>query len=371
MKIGLCKVQEIWRRLHNMNQHNLKNSNGEQEKKFDEYEQSKPMQLTLFSTLGIDTTYSRTIEFYDFIPKYAWGKIERIKVEKANKEILPNLEREFVCRDIFYHVTITPASVRDADGVFRDYFPSKREELVEDALRKIACEENNGIFLDGEASVTFTLYQLRKELRKRNHGYNLNEIKEALFILARTHLQLSTLDGKVIVESNIFQNLGLQTQADWKGDGKKIKAFVRFNPLVTKAIKHMKFRQLEYETSMSFQNYLARQLFKRMSHHYTQASIANRYHITLLTMIRDFGINRYEQLRDNLREVTKALEELKRKHVIASYTVEKTIDSQKHNKLTDAKFTILTTPQFNAEIKHANSKAKTLESFSQTEEIFL
>jgi hypothetical protein len=353
-----------------MTQENLKTSSRKQEKRFDEYEQSKPIQLTLFSTLGIDTAYSRTIEFYDFIPKYAWGRIERIKVEKANKEILPNLERTFVCRDIVYHVTIIPASVRGADGVFRDYFPSKREELVEDALRKIACETTNSIFLDGEASVTFTLYKLKKELRKRKHGYSIDEIKEALFILSGTNLEITSDKGTTILKSNIFQTLGLQTQDDWKGNGNKIKGFVRFNPLVTKAINHMKFRQLEYETSMSFQNYLARQLFKRMSHHYIQASITNRYNITLLTIIRDFGVSRYEQLRDNLREVVKALEELKAKQVIADYTVEKILASQQHNKLIDAKFTILTTPQFNAEIKHANAKSHTPDHLIPTEEVF-
>lgn len=322
------------------------------EKRFEDYEQTEDKQITMFSRFALDSPYSNTIDFYDFIPKYVWGKQERTKVEKANKEVLPNLKREFECKGNPYTVVIKPASVQGKDGIDRDFYPSKREELVEDALRKIASE--NSCYLNGEASVMFTLYQLRKELRKRGHGYSIDEIKEALNILSETHLEIATADGKSIMKSNIFQNMVLHTQEDWKGDGKKAVTFVRFSPLVTKAIRHMKYRQFEYETSMSFRGYIARLLFKRMSHHYIQASLLTTYHITLLTIIRDFGLTRYDQLRDNLREVIQALEELKEKGVVATYKVEKTIDAQRHNKLLDVKFTIMTTPQFNAESKKAN-----------------
>lgn len=327
------------------------------EKKFEDYEKTKPQQLTMFSRFGLDSPYSNTIDFYDFIPKYVWGKQERTKVEKANKEVLPNLRREFECKTIPYTVVIKPASIEGKDGVDRDFYPSKREELVEDALRKIACESKNSVYLDGEASVTFTLYQLRKELKSKGHGYKIADIKEALYILSETHLEIATADGKAIMKSNIFQTMVLQTQEDWKGAGKKERAFVRFSPLVTKAIKHMKFRQLEYETAMSFKNYIARLFFKRLSHHYTQASISTLYTIMLSTLIRDFGLTQYSQLRDNLRELIQALEELKAKNVIAKYDIARTIDAQHHKKLIDVKFTILTTPQFNAEVKQANAKA--------------
>lgn len=339
------------------------------EKKFEDYEKTQPEQLILFANFGLDTPYSRTIELYDFIPKYYWGKLERTKVEQANKEILSNLERFFECRGVRYKVTITPASIKDADGIFRDYFPSKREELVEDALRKIACEKINSVFLDGQAGVKFTLYQLRKELRKRGHGYSIVEIKEALLILSRTHLELFEEEHSIL-ESNIFQTLALQTQDDWKSEGKKTMGFVRFNPLVTKAIRHMKFRELEYETSMAFKSYIARQLFKRLSHHYIQAGINNRYGINLLTIIRDFGLKLYDQLRDNLREVIQALEELKKQNVVASYEVKKTIDAQHHKKLIDVTFTILTTPQFNAQMKEANARATVPSRLIPTEEVF-
>lgn len=321
------------------------------EKKFEEYKQSKPEQLTLFEGLGLrggdKKPYSNTVDFYDFMPKYVWKTPERINGQFLNPEV-----RKFGWRKGEYKLTIIPARV-EQDGVFRDYFPSKREELVEDALRKIACD-GNGIFLDGEAGVRFTLYQLQKELKERGHGYKIAEIKDALFILAGTQLEISGADKKWVVTSSILQNLGLQTKDDWKGDGKKIKAFARFNPIVTKAIKHMEFRLFNYETSMKLRNFIARQLFKRMSHYYTQAHSDKTYHILLSTMIRDFGLKEYERLRDNLREVIQALKELEAKEVIQSYSVEKREDPNNRNQLIDAKFTIQTHLKFDATAYYAN-----------------
>jgi hypothetical protein len=44
-----------------------------------EYKQEKPIQLTLFELLlPGEQAYSNTVELYDFIPKYHWGKVERV-----------------------------------------------------------------------------------------------------------------------------------------------------------------------------------------------------------------------------------------------------------------------------------------------------
>lgn len=128
-------------------------------KTIDQYRQEKPRQLALFEhLLPADQCYSNTIELYDFIPKYYWGKSERVEAQ-----FLRTLKREFECRGKRYKVEIHPARLVDRDGVEREYYLSQREELVEDALRKFVCE-GQGVFLDNEAGVTFTLYQLQEEL---------------------------------------------------------------------------------------------------------------------------------------------------------------------------------------------------------------
>lgn len=322
-----------------------------EKKSLEDYEQTKPLQLSLFELINPEEKrFSNTIELYDFIPKYHWGKVQRI-----NGKFLDSLEREFECRGKKYKVKIRPASIDDADGVERYYYPSKREELVEDALRKFVAK-GQGVFLDDQAGVTFSLYQLQQELKRNGHTYNKNELKDSLLICARTNITISTDDGQAILVSNLFETLGLQTREDWLEKGTKSRAFVRFNSLVTESIRTKSFRQLNYEKTMSYKSVIARQLHKRMSHHYTQASIVHPYHILLSTVIRDFGLTAYAQLRDNLRDVQMALDEMEEKRVINSYQVQKTIDEKNRNKLLDAKFTILPDIAFSGEMTVANKR---------------
>lgn len=327
------------------------------DKSLDDYEQSQPVQLTLFEMLlPADRGYSNTIELYDFIPKYHWGKVERI-----GGEFLRALEREFEYRGQKYKVKIRPASIEDKDGVERYYYPSKREELVEDALRKFVAE-GQGIFLDDEAGVSFSLYQLQEELKRTGHSYSKQELKDALFICTLTNITVTSDDDTAILSSNMFQAIGLRTPEDWKGSGQKSRAYVRFNPLVTNSIKNRAFRQLNYEKVMSYKSVIARQLHKRMSHHFTQASMTNYYHLLLSTIIRDFGLTQYGQLRDNLRDVIAALEEMKEKDVIIGYKIEKTLDHKNRGKLLDAKITIMPTISFSREMQRGNARQAQIKS---------
>ena len=121
------------------------------------------------------------------------------------------------------------------------------------------------MFLDDEAGVAFSLYQLQEELKRRGHGYSKQELKDALMICAQSKLVVTDAGGNAILVSSLIQTLGLKTAEDWKGKGKKTRAFVRFNPLVTQSIKNRSFRQLDYAKSMSLKSVIARQLYKRMS----------------------------------------------------------------------------------------------------------
>ena len=328
-------------------------------KKFEDYEQSQPLQMSLFGFLDLkpidQQRYSNTIELYDFMPKYHWGKVERI-----GGEFLRVLEREFECKGTKYKIEIAPAVITDRDGVKRYHYPSKREELVEDALRRLATTEQ-GIFLDDRASVTFTLYQLQQELKQNGHDYNVRQLKDALLICNRTNITVTTEDGAAVLSASMFETLSLQTREDWKGTGQKTKAFVRFNSLVSQSIKSGEFRQLDYEKAMSYGSVIARQLHKRMSHHFTQSSITTRYEIKLSTIIRDFGLTAYAWISQNLRDVETALNEMKDKNTILVYTVKKTIDASQRNKLIDAKFTVIPHPNFSNVVMDANKRHKRIE----------
>jgi hypothetical protein len=158
----------------------------EKQKKFLEFRKDDPVQMSLFRLFEKEKDYSHTIELYDFIPKYIWGKSKRIE-----GKFLEPITREFVCKGIPYKVVLMPARIQTETGDYMDYFPGKREELVEDALRKI-MSDIQGVFLDDAAGTTFTLYQLQTELKNRGHSYSYDQLKESLEILAKTDIELKS-----------------------------------------------------------------------------------------------------------------------------------------------------------------------------------
>jgi len=327
------------------------------EKKLEEY---KIAQLPLpFIYPKPEKKYSNTIELYDAIPKYFWGRIS--SRDRIGGRFLHILKRKFEFRGKTFIVKITPARLEDKKGHDKDYYPGKREEIVEDALRKMACD-GNGLFLDDQVGVVFSLNQLQKELKKMGHTYSIKQIKDAIFICQKSNLMLESGDGNITVSFQIFETVGLRTRKDWQKTGKKTKCFVRFNVLVTKSIKSFTFRQMNYKECMMYKKNLARWLHKRMSHMYTQASWKNAYSILLTTIIRDSGMKPYEKLKDNLCEVRKALNEMIQKGVLQDFTEYKRFSGRR---IMDVKFRLKPGYSFIRDMIRANKKLAVLKSALQ------
>lgn len=344
---------------------NSSKSNGAEKsvkkKKFQEYEKGMPVQLTFFHLLdkSLDS-YSQTIELYDFMPKYVIKNVERFRVEGR---FLDPIVRRFRCRDKDYEVTLIPAKVQAKDGSYKDHFLGVREEVVEEALRKLVVE-GKGIMLDNELGLCFTLYQLEMELKQNNHTYSLTQIKDALYILATSSIKLTGFD-----ENPVFDEPGstkkskpqkelifhpLETLAIDGVDG-ETNTFIRFSPLVTKSINSQKFRLYNYGKSMQLKSFIARQLFKRVSHHFTQADITQTYTISLLTLIRDFGLTRQKRLRNNITNIEEALQEMYDKNHIIKFNVDPVYDSKRSNKVVDAIITLVPSVQFSNDSRKANA----------------
>ena len=318
----------------------------EKSKKFVEYKKSTPLQMSLFDLLNDEKDFSHTVELYDFMPKYFWGKAERV-----DGVYLPRLEREFECRNRKYTLTLFPASIEDRNGNEKYHYPAKREEIVEDALRKIMAE-GKGMFLDGQAGVSFSLYEVREELKENGHSYNTNQIRDAIEILAKTNIELRSADGELEFIFHPIEAVGFSGEED------ETQTFVKFSPLVTQSIKEKTFRLFNYKKVMGYDTVIARQLHKRMSHHFIQAGLTENYTIMLTTIIRDFGLTRRKQLKDNLRELETAVEELKKSNVIINFKLDKIIEKSPRIKLVDVKLTIQPHFEFISEVKHANTRRK-------------
>ncbi len=115
---------------------------------------------------------------------------------------------------------------------------------------------------------------------------------------------------------------------------------------------------------MGYQNVISRQLHKRMSHHFTQASFAQPFTILLSTVIRDFGLTAYEKISHNLRDVESALKEMVEKNVLLQYKLEKIIDQKRRNKIADVRLVLFPHPNFVSEVISGNKKQKEIHLLS-------
>lgn len=331
-------------------------ASGRQKKKlFDQYKHSHPEQLTFFELISEgEEKYSQTTELYDFLPKYFWGKTERV-----NGVFLPRLERDFVYKKQHYELTILPASVEDENGDEKYYYLTKRESLIEDAVIKLMVE-GNGVFLDGNASVRFSLYNLQKELKDHGHSYSYDELKAGLRVLSRTLIQLRSPEANIELEFHPFTALG------FRGEEGESQTYVSLSPLVCKSIFEQTYRLLNYEKVMAYRSVIARQLHKRLSHHYIQASLSDKYEILLTTVVRDFGLTRQKRLQQNWQEVEKAIQELRDSNVVLNCYTARIEDTSARKKLLDIKIAIQPHPEFIAEMKKANAKSREVKQKAET-----
>jgi hypothetical protein len=315
-------------------------------KKFEKIQVSKPFQFTLFDLEPEEDGYSQSIELYDFMPKYVWGKVSRYE-----GLFLKRIERKFKCGGKSYTIKIDPAKVENPDGEARDYYLGKKEELVEDALRKLMTERQS-LQLDGEAGIAFTLYQLQQELKEKGHSFDYDQLKQSLEILRKVDIEIESEDKETRFFFSPIETLGL------KGKNGETQTYIRFSPFVTQSIKSGTYRLINYDKMMSYRSVIARQLHKRMSHHFIQASLTESYEILLTTIIRDFGLTPQKRLQQNLVEVENAIEEMKDNNVILNCKVSKIFDSKPRTKLVDAKFKFQPHFDFIGDMKRANARAK-------------
>ena len=321
---------------------------------------TQPQQLALFQTFFPDDHndhYSNTIELYDAIPKYVTNP-KLVDAMREGGKYLPLLERRFQHRGEVFTVTIRPARLKDREGREKEYYPSPREELVEEALRKLACDRLNGVYLDNLVGVQFTLYELKQELRNRGHDIHLQSLIEALKICHGVDLHMYRKDGSVMLASPIFPLLLIGSRQDWLKNPTETRCYVQFHPFITQCLSQLTYRQFDYGMYMRYRYRLSRWLHKRLAHNYVQASMLTPYTIRLSTILRDSGTQESAQNYNNPRSVERALDELHDEKILLAITKETLRGPRK--RLVDIKYTLLPTVEFVTEIKRANRRTTIL-----------
>ena len=90
--------------------------------------------------------------------------------QRQDGRFLNSLKQPFRHKGKDYVVKITPARIEEKDGSEKEYYPSWREELVEEALKKLACDQLNGVYLNGVAGVQFTVVRTLSSPPMRTTG---------------------------------------------------------------------------------------------------------------------------------------------------------------------------------------------------------
>ena len=350
-------------------------------KKKTQLTRGRSLQLDLFQTFLNNKPeelagLSNALDFWDSIPRYSLSQQAMSKL-RDERGFLNNLELNFRYRGCAMHVSIQAALIKDSDGVTRAYYPSGTEELIEEALRKLAADKWNGNFdAKKEAyGVYFTIYELREELYKRGHGRTFEEIFKSLQILSGSLMILSgdlpRSNNRAIARSNFFPLLVGVTKQDLSVDP-SAKWYVQFHPLASEDITTLRFRQFNYDRLMRGSGSLTRWLIRLITLKFTQASQLVTWETRYTTIKTDSslleGFARKRAAQKYLRDCFQELVELE---LLTAYTTEEILGPR--GKVTDIIFKLTPHQKFAAEARAANKRlldaekalsAKQRESFS-------
>jgi hypothetical protein len=319
-------------------------------------------QMDLFQRFVCNTPLERerlsnTIDVWDSTPRYSISQQEMNK-RRDERGNLPLLVRHFSYRGQEFLAEIQPAKIREEGDKVVDYYPSANEELVEEALRKIAVRNHQGFHEKTplRSGVAFSLYELRQELAAMGRARSYRQIVQSLNILRKSHIELRRGDGKgeMVVAANYLPSIAAVSR-DMFDEDPQSRWLAQFHPLVARGIDQLAYRQIDYATLMSLPTQLARWLHKQLTIKFTFASLfGNPFEIRYSTIKRDSHLLNCRREIDNRWEVNKAFAELVEKGVLREVQKRDVIEGK--GKVVDVVYLLHPTPEFVKGAKAANKR---------------
>lgn len=301
---------------------------------------SSAAQLILFELE--DRSQSHLIALYDLAPRFVFVSRDNDTKDKGEivtkDSFIKSVRREFSFRGRNYRLTVQPARIdrpsaqrkddrapgAPPDLVEVEIFPSEREQVVEQVVRRLAMDRSR-LSLTGEnrdkVQMRFSLYEIQRELRAVNHTLSIQDIRESLTILARSRIIISTgpapepgkkSRGQNLLESTAFPVLAIRSRPDLVDeDGGVEETYLEFNPLVSAAIRDLEFKPISYAWLMKLKSPVSRWLYNRLSIECDSAEDeAKPVAISADEIIKNSGMNEWSRRRDTLRVVTAAVDAL-------------------------------------------------------------
>jgi hypothetical protein len=326
-------------------------------------------QMDLFQTFICNTNEQReklsnAVPMWDCLPRYSISRTYAQKMHKAGTfPSLLNINCRYFGQDL--SIEIQPARIRNELDVVVEYYPGATEEIIEEVLRKLSTIQNHGFFdknTNGNRSgVSFTIYQVREELKRLGYTRSHREIVLSLKILSRTLIEIKADNkkNKAYNASAYFKHLSCVSRSDIEEDP-RARWHIEFHPLITHAIDALEYRQFNYELMMSHSSQLARWIHKYLIIKFTFAQIGKEFKVNFSTIKRDSALlESYGRRRKSIEAVKCSLEELVAKEILMGFSEAKTFDTT--GKIVDVVYTLSPSIKFSVETKAANKQVKMIE----------
>lgn len=294
---------------------------------------------------------SNSIEIWERIPKYFFTteQIKKLQPEKGQPDPYTWTYEE---DGQIFNVEIQPALIKK-NGVYKAYFPSYTEELIEEALKKILTIQNLGIHNPNkhETWVRFTLSMINKELRNRGKGRQIAKIKQAIAVMSGCIITVYK-NKKEVWKGSILQDLVTVNREEYLEDSDSYH-IARLPLFISHAIEYMQTRQFNYDRLMQCNGQLSRWIYRQLINRFKQASFDTSYHF-LFKDLKCSGLLQQKRERDNRKKVVEALKELIKQGVLVNYEMN---EQKKNRKIIDITYSVYPSKEFVHEQKAANKRA--------------
>jgi len=324
----------------------------------------KSIQHDLFSDFLTNKTseVSNTVDLWERIPKYFLSPQEQKRLRTAEGLAKPYTQ-EYTLKGqngelLSYRVELQPALIKQLDGEYIAFFPTKAEEIIEEVLKKIFTEQNLGIHdsKNSESWVKFSYGMINKELRKNKCSRTHQQIKHSLEIMSKCILTVYE-DSEEIYTGAILQDYCSVDRKQYLDDTKALH-IARLSVFISHAVNTLQYRQFNLGRLTACKEQLSRWLLKRLINRFHYASLITTHHFLFSTIKAESGLLRLAREIDNRIKVITALEELKKTGTIFSYDV---LEIKEGRKIVDVKYTVTPTHEFSSEQKAANARKNMIE----------
>lgn len=318
-----------------------------------------PLQLELFKGLFLSKEYdaSNTIYMWERIPKYFFTPALTGKLRTPTGHADP-YEWDFTIKNdqgesVDCKIEIQPALIKQADGSYKAFFPTKSEDNIEAALKKILSERESYGTHDGKELETWVMFSnrmLRRELEKNGCGRTYSEVKHSIAVMSKCHITIWEA-GKEVYSGAILQDLITVNRQQYLDDTEKLHA-ARFPAFISKAINDLKYRQCNHTRNMGFRHQLTRFIYTQLVNRYIHADLMNSYHFLYSDIKKNSALLR-SSATDNRKKMIEALDELKSDKVLISYDKN---EKRQGKSIIDLTYTVHPHPDFIKEQKAANKR---------------